>query len=87
MVVACDSTMLRIIVQDNGKGIAPEDFERALGRFSQVGPSTGSGLGLPIAAAVMHDHGGQIKLQNIDGEFCVEMTLPAPTNNFITTNR
>lgn len=87
MVVACDSTMLRIIVQDNGKGIAPEDFERALGRFSQVGPSTGSGLGLPIAAAVMHDHGGQIKLQNIDGEFCVEMTLPAPSNNFIATNR
>ena len=80
MFAACDRVTLRIGVQDNGKGIAPEDFERALGRFSQVGPSTGSGLGLPIAAAVMRDHGGEITLQNVDGMFCVEMVLPLPTD-------
>lgn len=67
---------LRIIVEDNGKAIAPEDFERALGRFSQIGPSAGSGLGLPIAAAVMEVHRGTISLEKADGLFRVTLELP-----------
>lgn len=87
MVAKCENATMRISVKDNGKGIAPQDFERALGRFSQVGPSTGSGLGLPIAAAVMRDHGGKITLQNVDGTFCVEMALPVSTNNLTVPSR
>jgi len=60
---------LLISVSDDGKGIAEQDFDRALGRFSQVGPSAGSGLGLPIAAAVAKSFGGDVRLRHQDGQF------------------
>lgn len=67
-----------VSVTDNGKGIAPQDFDRALGRFSQVGPSAGSGLGLPIAAAVAKALGGGITLRNQEAVFVVTVSLPRP---------
>ncbi|MEO1640109.1 MAG: sensor histidine kinase [Pseudomonadota bacterium] len=70
---------LTITVADDGKGIAPEDFERALDRFSQVGPSQGSGLGLPIAAAVVETFGGTISLSNEGETFAVTLTFPRPS--------
>ena len=76
LIVTYNSETLRIVVQDNGKGIAPEDFENALGRFSQVGPSPGSGLGLPIAAAVMRNYGGSITLAKGAEDFSVAMEWP-----------
>ncbi len=72
----CTGDNLHVLVEDDGKGIEPTDFEKALGRFSQVSPSAGSGLGLPIAAAVMHNHGGAISLERSDLAFRVRMTLP-----------
>lgn len=65
-----------VSISDDGKGIAPQDFDRALGRFSQVGPSAGSGLGLPIAAAVAAALGGNIDLRNQDGRFSVTLSIP-----------
>ncbi|MEO9862823.1 MAG: sensor histidine kinase [Yoonia sp.] len=65
-----------VTVTDNGVGIAAKDFERALGRFSQIGPSAGSGLGLPIAQAVLESVGGKIRLSNTEDGFCVLMTFP-----------
>ena len=67
---------LEVSVSDDGKGIAPKDFDRALGRFSQVGPSAGSGLGLPIAAAVAEAFGGHIELRHEGMCFNVTLTLP-----------
>lgn len=67
---------LKIVVTDDGKGIAPENFDRALGRFSQIGPSAGTGLGLPIAKAVADSFGGQIKLSWRDNRFRVSLLLP-----------
>ena len=65
-----------VTVTDNGVGIAAKDFERALDRFSQIGPSAGSGLGLPIAQAVLESVGGKIRLSNTEDGFCVLMTFP-----------
>ena len=65
-----------VTVTDDGKGIAKEDFVRALGRFSQVGPSAGSGLGLPIAVAVVVALGGCIKLAQEDRRFQVTLSFP-----------
>ncbi len=65
-----------VSVADNGKGIATRDFDRALGRFSQVGPSAGSGLGLPIAAAVAEGFGGKIGLTTTKGVFRVTLYCP-----------
>ncbi len=65
-----------VTVIDDGKGIAEKDYGRALGRFSQVGPSAGSGLGLPIAVAVVESLGGNIQLAQTDGRFLVTLSFP-----------
>lgn len=67
---------LEVCVRDDGKGIAETDFDRALGRFSQIGPSAGSGLGLPIAAAVAEGFGGKVQLFNRNGQFEVVLSCP-----------
>ncbi len=53
---------LVVKITDNGKGIAPENFDKALSRFRQLSPSAGSGLGLPIAKAIVEAFGGRITL-------------------------
>lgn len=63
-------------VTDDGIGIDPKDFERALGRFSQIGPSAGSGLGLPIALAVVESFGGEIRLSTAGSGLSVLMSFP-----------
>ena len=70
---------LEVSVSDDGKGIAPENYERALGRFSQIGPNAGSGLGLPIAAAVAEAFGGGIALMQKDQRFTVTLSFPGST--------
>jgi len=67
---------LEIAVTDDGKGIAPADFDRALGRFGQIEPSSGSGLGLPIAKAVVESFDGHIKLDRGQGWFTVSLYFP-----------
>ncbi|WP_108815303.1 sensor histidine kinase [Loktanella sp. Alg231-35] len=67
---------LVVTVWDDGKGIPERDFDRALGRFSQIGPSAGSGLGLPIATAVAKSFEGTVKLRNEKGKFEVVFSCP-----------
>lgn len=70
------SQSIHVAVSDDGIGIASEHFDRALSRFSQIGPSAGSGLGLPIAKAVAESYGGQLVLSQLEGRFSVSMRLP-----------
>lgn len=65
-----------ITVADNGKGLEETKFSLALSRFGQVSPSTGTGLGLPIARAVIEGLGGQLSLRSNSPGLSVEMTLP-----------
>ena len=48
-----------LVVEDDGPGVAPEDRERVFERFhtSRQGKG-GTGLGLPLARAVLEAHGG-----------------------------
>lgn len=73
-----DSTAhrVRIEVEDNGPGISHEDlphvFERFFSRRSQ-----GTGLGLPIAFAIVEAHNGTLEVSSVEGEgTCFTMTLP-----------
>ncbi|MFW7414598.1 sensor histidine kinase [Demequina sp. SO4-18] len=67
-------------VTDEGRGIAPEDQERVLERFHRVDPETeGTGLGLPIAAAIATAHGGRLSLASRVGEGST-FTLVLPRN-------
>ncbi len=61
-------TMLRILVPDNGSGIAPEDIHHIFQRFcrSKYSLNTpGIGLGLPLAKSIIEGQGGLISVQRI----------------------
>ena len=61
-------TMLRILVYDNGSGIAPEDIHHIFKRFyrSKYSLNTpGVGLGLPLAKSIIEGQGGLISVQSI----------------------
>ena len=78
LALAVSDGQARIMVADDGRGVAPEDIATVLSRFGQAGPSQGSGLGLSIAEAVALNHGGSIDLdRSADGGLRVVLTLPA----------
>ncbi|WP_062131419.1 sensor histidine kinase [Demequina aestuarii] len=86
--VGLGSRMLRsevhLWVRDQGRGIAPADQERVLERFHRVDPETeGTGLGLPIASAIVIAHGGRLAVESRLGEGST-FTLVLPRNGEAT---
>ena len=87
----CASAMIRlaatradgtvnIIVADRGPGIAREDRTRVLDRFVRLETARsrpGSGLGLSLAAAVAHLHGGTVRLEDNAPGLRAVLSLPA----------
>jgi two-component system sensor histidine kinase ChvG len=72
-------------VRDFGPGIAPENRERVFQRFFSARPAgapQGSGLGLSVARAIAHAHGGRVELgpPGSDGGAGAELLVivPAP---------
>ncbi|MBL6852780.1 MAG: sensor histidine kinase [Alphaproteobacteria bacterium] len=58
-----------IAIADTGIGMTPEEIEIALTPFGQVQghlsrTQEGAGLGLPLASALAHKHGGDIKIES-----------------------
>lgn len=63
--------MLRLAVEDNGSGIAPEDIHHIFKRFYRSGRSNdrqGAGLGLPLARAIVEGQGGMLSVESRPGE-------------------
>lgn len=59
---------LRLFVRDQGEGIALQDQDRIFERFGRTDASKpGSGLGLPIVAAIAAAHGGRVDLDSAPG--------------------
>jgi signal transduction histidine kinase len=76
---------IRILVQDTGEGISPEDLPYIFDRFWKGDRSrsraegVGSGLGLAISRKLVESHGGQIKVTSELGRgttFTVELPNP-----------
>lgn len=66
-------------VADTGPGIAEDDRGRAVERFVRLERSRsvpGSGLGLSLASAVAHLHGGELRLEDNQPGLRVVVTLP-----------
>eukprot|EP01042_Synura_sphagnicola_P035344 gene35344-45273_t len=62
-----DRPMLRLLIDDDGPGIAPEKREEAFKPFSRLDESRnqnikGVGLGLAIARDIVRGHGGELSL-------------------------
>lgn len=75
---------LRIVVDDDGPGIAPEHYELAFTPFQRLSSppdrnAAGSGLGLSITRGVIRGHGGDVVLaQAASGGLRVQIDLPIP---------
>ena len=74
----------RVLVRDEGPGIADAQLENVLGAFVRLEGSRsrdtgGTGLGLTIAANIVRSHGGHLTLRNHPGgglEASVELPVP-----------
>jgi signal transduction histidine kinase len=70
---------IEVAVADHGPGIAPADRMRVFGRFVRLEGARsrpGSGLGLSLAAAVAHMHGGAVRLEDNRPGLRVVLALP-----------
>ncbi len=65
-----------LTITDNGIGIPTDRHVEAISRFGQAGAGPGSGLGLPIAARVMTNHGGSLKILDCAAGASIKLVLP-----------
>jgi PAS domain S-box-containing protein len=79
----------RVVVEDHGIGIAPDDLARIFERFERAVPTRhygGLGMGLFIAHQIVEAHGGSIQVTSHPGEgarFTVELP-PRPPPGAVT---
>jgi signal transduction histidine kinase len=80
--------VVRILVRDQGRGIAPKDLERIFERYEraeEVAKTSGLGLGLFVTRQIVEAHRGRIYAQSELGKgstFVVELPLLPPTPAF-----
>jgi signal transduction histidine kinase len=72
---------VRLRIDDNGAGIAPDLYERVFERFYRVGGTEqqGSGLGLAIVKRVLALHGGEVALSPGLSQRGLSVALTLPT--------
>lgn len=58
---------IKLLIQDNGKGMTEEQLERAFDRYYTSGKKNSTGLGLSIVAAIIREHHGKIHLHSSPG--------------------
>jgi len=72
-----DRNFGRVVVKDNGEGIASEVLTRLFEPFATT-KERGTGLGLAISRRIVTDHSGTISAENLPGRgamFIVELPL------------
>jgi signal transduction histidine kinase len=75
---------VRITVEDNGKGMSPEQVEQLFEPFSNS-TSGGTGLGLSIVYQIIRDHNGTISVRSSEGEgTAITIELPREKSPTIT---
>jgi signal transduction histidine kinase len=73
-----DANSVRLVVRDDGEGMAPELLSRVFDRFVKGPSSPGTGLGLAIVRDVIEAHGGTVAAESAVGEgTAITLTLPA----------
>ena len=77
-----DGKAVRITVEDTGEGMSPEEIDVAMRPFGQVNnrlnkTNEGTGLGLPLSAALVRLHDGKLGIESEKGKGAkVFFTLP-----------
>jgi len=62
-----DAAQIRLLIQDNGPGIAPELLEKIWRPFFTT-KAAGTGLGLAIVRRIVWEHGGDIACTSAEGQ-------------------
>jgi two-component system, cell cycle sensor histidine kinase PleC len=81
---------LGILVRDSGVGMTADEIKVALTPFGQVDGGRarwreGTGLGLPIAKALVELHGGRIEIRSTKGEG-TEVAILLPSRNSVSVS-
>jgi PAS domain S-box-containing protein len=63
-VKAADSDLVRLDIEDDGPGIAPENLKRIFDPFFTTKKDVGTGLGLWVCKEIAERHGGSIQVQS-----------------------
>jgi len=72
-----EGDMVKVVIEDNGLGIAEGDLEKVFEPFFTRKPK-GTGLGLTICSELVHLHQGRIEIQSRQGQgTTVNVLLPA----------
>lgn len=66
---------LKLIVADDGPGVAEADREKIFNPFFTT-KAKGSGLGLAVSQRIVEEHGGRLTLENCGPGACFMLTLP-----------
>ena len=83
MTLRVDDGMAIIDVEDNGKGFPRENRARLLEPYMTT-RAEGTGLGLPIVAKILEDHGGGIELLDalpVPARWCASISPSQARNN------
>ncbi len=78
---APDESLAKIIIEDNGTGIAPEDVQKIFSVFESRKGSRGTGLGLPVSQKILKEHNGDIRVESQPDEgsrFVLELPVVLP---------
>ena len=68
---------VEMLVQDDGRGIPPEDLPRIFEPFYTTKGNHGTGLGLAVSWGIVEAHGGRIEVQSEPGRgTCFTLRIP-----------
>jgi len=73
-----EHAIARVVVSDNGTGIAPGEVDKIFQVFASTKGSRGTGLGLPVSQKVIREHGGTIAIASELGRGST-FTIELPT--------
>jgi signal transduction histidine kinase/pSer/pThr/pTyr-binding forkhead associated (FHA) protein len=76
-----EEALVRVIVEDNGEGIAPGDINKIFSVFESRKGSRGTGLGLPVSQKILQEHNGDIRVEStpeVGSRFTLELPAVVP---------
>jgi signal transduction histidine kinase len=84
---AAEEGILRVVISDNGPGIAPEQLGKLFSPFVSGKKGRGTGLGLPVSQKILNEHGGRIVVDSkpaCGSRFALELPAVSPGSGLQT---
>ena len=66
--VDTEADVARVVIEDNGQGIPPDELDNIFRVFVSHKGGRGTGLGLPVSQKILEEHNGQIYVESTVGQ-------------------